>query len=288
MLVSDITKFQKVNKGRNNNDSNNKLREVVITALWDPPIEFINDSGFGKTWNDISQQFKKIVTKLYPYPFDSFKIMKKGGRKNHTDFVFKFVNNNELVHEECIEFKHGSKSISVTPQYLNLPEKFELIPHQSYPEYFYDKFISEICAFDNIEVPTKNQYMKYIHQNNYDKLPIFRDLKDNENNNKKEKTSIVKKSIDEYLKNYAENIDLNKLNIKIRETQNKKFILWDGYNFHIDQFSPDEMVVTSFNSIKNKNTIILNSNCKSKHHLLLRWKNHNGILYPAWQIKLSR
>jgi predicted secreted protein len=45
-----------------------------------------------------------------------------------------------------------------------------------------------------------------------------------------------------------------------------------------------------FHSIKNGNTIVLQSaaNPSTTFHLLLRWRNHKGILNPAWQISLKR
>ena len=39
--------------------------------------------------------------------------------------------------------------------------------------------------------------------------------------------------------------------------------------------------------VKNRNTIVLMSD-NYEYHLLLRWRNHAGILNPAWQIKVVR
>ena len=37
------------------------------------------------------------------------------------------------------------------------------------------------------------------------------------------------------------------------------------------------------------NTVILtNKNKTVEYHMLLRWKNHAGVLFPAWQIKFKR
>jgi hypothetical protein len=48
------------------------------------------------------------------------------------------------------------------------------------------------------------------------------------------------------------------------------------------------MDLTHVEGVKNGNTIVVVSKAGTKHNMLLRWKNHLGILYPAWQISLSR
>jgi hypothetical protein len=48
------------------------------------------------------------------------------------------------------------------------------------------------------------------------------------------------------------------------------------------------MDLTHVEGVKGENTIVVVSRAGTKHHMLLRWKNHLGILYPAWQISLSR
>jgi hypothetical protein len=40
-----------------------------------------------------------------------------------------------------------------------------------------------------------------------------------------------------------------------------------------------------FYSVERKNTIVLKTE-KNEFHLLLRWKNHQGILNSAWQVSI--
>ena len=41
-----------------------------------------------------------------------------------------------------------------------------------------------------------------------------------------------------------------------------------------------------FDRIHRKNTIVLKTD-KNEYHLLLRWKNHQGILNSAWQVSIT-
>ena len=287
-MVDAISKFTKVNAGRHFNDTNNKIRENVITRLWNPPSEYIADSNHGLLWIDVSAKFKTIISSLCKFPFDDVIIKKKAGRKFNYDFHLLFMNNKVCVHEEYIEFKHNAKTICEIPQYLNLSENVGFMPYHSYSEFFYDQYIEKLCNLANLEVPDKDKYMKFIYQNSYDKLPFFRKLKDAEASIKKEKSKLVNESISRYLEKYSAILNLQMLNHAIVRTQTKQYLLWDGKEFHLDKFSEDEMKVISVDSVKNENTLIINSNTEARHHMLLRWKNRKGILYPAWQIKLTR
>lgn len=62
--------------------------------------------------------------------------------------------------------------------------------------------------------------------------------------------------------------------------KDKVFILWDLANFHKETILDDSYGDLQFVEIKNKNTIVVR-NTKYEFALLLRWKNHKGILYPA-------
>ena len=62
----------------------------------------------------------------------------------------------------------------------------------------------------------------------------------------------------------------------------------ESINFYLDKINMNELKVISTNKIKNDNTIVMNTETSTKIFLLLRWRNHKGILNPAWQISLKR
>lgn len=287
-MAADIAKFTRFNAGRHLNDINNKLRENVITHLWNPPKDFVDHPEFGVKWTETSDKFKKSVSSLCVVPFDDLVVKKKAGRKFNYDFKFTYMKDRVVVHTENIEFKHNAKSICDNPQYVNLSENIGFMPYHSYGEFFYDEYIEKLCELAELEVPNKDTYMKFVYQNNYSKFPFFEKLKAKEAEIKDKKSEMVNESISEYLEKYSAMLSLPMLNYEIERTQTKQYLLWDGMDFHLDKFTEDEMKVTGVDSIKNGNTIIVNSKGTAKHHMLLRWKNHKGILYPAWQIKLAR
>ena len=90
------------------------------------------------------------------------------------------------------------------------------------------------------------------------------------------------------MKKFSTSINLPKILDIIKNTQeNKLFILWDcaSKKFILDTIEVKNNIL--YCGIKNKNTIVIKigNNHNDYYDLLLRWKNHKGILYPAWQIK---
>jgi hypothetical protein len=278
----DILSFGKTNKGRHNNDKNNSKRENILLRLY-RPLETDICGENKEVWETIHQEFLKVLKQLCLVDFDDLKIQKKAGRRYNFDFLFTFYCNGLKVHESQIEFKHNAKNICDLTQYFNCPEKTRFI-EESYAKFFYHEFLDNVCI--KLE---ENIYMKEIYKNS-SKNPFFIELKNNENNPefKSKKTKNTHESIKAYLELYASKINLDLLNSEIKRSQaNKIFLCWDGNKFNLDKFSDDELCIESFQEIKNDNTIILKSK-SGEHHMLLRWKNHLGVLYPAWQIKFYR
>jgi hypothetical protein len=126
---------------------------------------------------------------------------------------------------------------------------------------------------------------------NYDVNPFFLHLKECEVNFKKEKAKVVNDSISEYLSSFGQDLDINMFTEKIQESQKDKiYILWGkDMKLHIDSISQEEMSGICIKNIKNNNAIVLESSLtKTTYSLLLRWRNHKGILNPAWQISFKR
>ena len=65
------------------------------------------------------------------------------------------------------------------------------------------------------------------------------------------------------------------------------YLLWKDGKFSLDAISLAEMSGMTFQGIKNENTLIIGTETTT-YGLLLRWRNHKGILNPAWQISMKR
>ena len=179
--------------------------------------------------------------------------------------------------------------------------------YSSYTDFYYDNFLDEYlhifnsgdgggssgsggdgCDFDGLEKPQKDVYLKHVQKVNYNCLSFFELLKENEEINKIEKFEIVKKSIAEYLHKYGETIDIPVFEKKIMESQSgKAFMLYKKEQFIVETFDSLHLMDFVYKGIKNNNTIVV-GNAFLNFNILLRWRNHMGILNPAFQIGVSK
>jgi hypothetical protein len=141
--------------------------------------------------------------------------------------------------------------------------------------------------------------LKKVTSTVYAITPFFAQLKSRELFFQKEKNEVVNASIADYLATYGHTINREAFSEKVKATQTDKiYLLWSNGTFHIDKVSEQEMTEMTFHSIKNGNILELKSGRKGSQNesqpfgtiygLLLRWRNHKGILNPAWQISMKR
>lgn len=292
MLVSDILLFFVSNQKRVENDKNNKIREDILEILHTPPIEFTCHEIYGETWKTMADKWGSTISKLCDSDYDDISVKKKAGRLHNYDFDVSFLKEGQPVKVVKVEFKYNSDSLDKIPQYFNASENKRFIS-TCYAEYFYDNYIDKICGLDDsLLKPPKDVYMNHIYSSDYSSAPFFEKLYEKDVRGTsfyKMKQSIVRESIKTYLELYGNGIDLQLLTSEIKRSQNNKvFILWNKEDFKIDTMRDEESELESIVEIKNNNVIVVKSKSGATHNLLLRWKNHLGILFPAWQIKLER
>lgn len=258
---------------KENNDKTNKIRENIIVQILNNQLQKTWYSS--PEWFKVALRLKEFIKELGHGGLKS--AIHKAGRNFNYDFVFLFEE-----HEVKIEFKNGVKSIDKYPEILSVSSD-NFIKGISYPERFYDFYLSSIT---DDELPTKEFYLKNIHKNQVNH-PFFINLKKVDNFK-----VTVDESIDDYLQNFLD-FDFNAFKEKIKLQNGKTFMLWKDEQFYLDKVSEDDTDI--FNEITLKkgnngyNTVVIKSkNGKTEYHLLLRWKNHAGVLFPAWQIKLRR
>jgi hypothetical protein len=278
---------------RANNDMNNKLREAFFLACRMPGNETIfEDPAYGSDCIDLREKFETKLKQLDEY--DSYAIKQMAGRKYNYDFLLELEKSGEKK-EIKLEFKFNAKSISAIPQFIQKNTTWELFDVK-YHDHFYDgPYLTEILSLNDgtipvpVPVPPKEEYMKHIMKTNYDCHPFFQYLKETEETNKGQKHTIVKRSIADYLAQYAHTIHIDVFKATIIETQsNKEYLLYDPKTcqFHLDRMDMTDVDSLKFDRIERKNTIVLKTE-KNEYHLLLRWKNHQGILNSAWQVSVK-
>ena len=163
----------------------------------------------------------------------------------------------------------------------------------SYAAHYYDFFLPAYVGTDaeglgSVAVPDRATYLQKVYNNAYDAHPFFRAVYNREETAKAAKAAVVNDSIRSFLAEYGSACDLAHLSGLLQAKQvGKVFVLWDGVGaFHLDRLSTEDLTITEVVGVRNGNTLEVRSGGGCTFHLLLRWKNHKGVLYPAWQIKL--
>lgn len=287
LLVSDIDVMTQI-ADRNKNDANNKKRELILSTVLTLGDSYLNDPVYGERWKDLQQKWKTTLDRICDKVYDRIIIDTKAGRGHHYDFHVTYINGDTTVDEKMVEFKHNCSDISLLPQFLSLPDKQDVM-ESSYASYFYDHYLAKYVTCDpeiTCDIPSKENYMKMVFSTNYDIHPFFRQLYDRDTFFKKLKDDVVNESIAKYLTSYHSTLDITKMSEKFKLTQKDKiFILWDLQQFHIDRIEDHELTIITNEGVKNNNTIVLKSNT-CIYQMLLRWRNHKGVLLPAWQISM--
>lgn len=288
LKVSDIQLFTTPQTQRGQNDANNKLRENLLSGLLDISESYTEDVQYGNDWKSVQTSWKKSVSSLCSNVYSKIQIESKGGRMYNYDFIASFYNEaDECIQTSKIEFKNNSKSLEQLPQFLSLSTRCPLI-EMDYAEFYYDCFLQGYLDLDPElpEKPSKEAYLKHVHTTNYDVLPFFRTLYHRESFHTKEKHEWVNQSLEAFLNTYESNVNLNYFTQKLKESQTDKYyFLWDRKQFHVAKFHETDMEDIHVDRIQ-KQTLYLKSKTY-EFKCLLRWRNHKGILMPAWQIGLK-
>lgn len=289
-IFADILLFKTPGVGRESNDDRNARRENVLLYLYNPPAEFLEDPY----WKLMHTKWTSFLATLCDKPYDDVKFKRMGGRLYNYDLEITFLKEKTPVCMIKAEFKHNANTIDGLPEYLS-PAANKPYFDVTYGDYFYDNYVDKVCSHSEqarLLKPTKPEYIKFLYQNEYKKNPFFSCLYETELTDKefyKNKSGLVKESIQTYLQTYLPTINLKMISDDIRQRQQGKvFILWNLKDFKSDVIRDDEMEIIKADMIKNKNTILAVSKAGTVHEMLLRWKNHLGVLYPAWQISLTR
>ena len=283
---SDITTFF-TTSSRNDNDATNKKRENALASLLTVPADYLSDPTHGQQWKMVRDDWIRVLRAFTPDPEREATTKLMGGRKYNYDIDLAIKNSTNNTHK--LEFKYGGTKITELPQFLSLQAKAPLFP-LTFPQFYYDNYIDKYLAADDgitEPKPPLTQYLDMVTKVNYDVSPFFAKLKERENVNKAQKDKIVNDGITDYLNTYGSKIDAAAFTEKVKETQRDKvYMLWSNGKFNMDQLETENLNF-EFYQIRNGNLLEVKSGdlvCS----MLLRWRNHKGVLNPAWQISLKR
>lgn len=279
--------------GRETNDAKNKKRERILGLILTTTVHDAN-KDHGEQWRMLRAKFSEALLSLRPSA-TNVSVKGKGGRKWNYDYEASY---NDSTNPEHIEFKFGGIRISNLPEFFN-PAADKPFHPKLYAEFFYDGgYLNDICTLYSIPVsekPTKTEYLAAVHSNT-STVPFFARLKEAE---KAEvpgarplydaKAAISHRSIRSFLMEQHRMTNLKALTAELQRSQtNKHFLLYSGGAFHHDRLLDEELVAESVVGVQGDYLVIQTGVPTTTIRMLLRWKNHQGILFPAWQISLVR
>lgn len=302
--AKDITLFSESSSGsgREENDKRNKIREKILYMTQEKECSaFYEDKEHGQAWTTLANSFQKAlqeIATLEQIPsYQSMKVIPKGGRKFNYDFLLSFQT--ETGERNIpVEFKFGGTSISSLPEFFN-PAADKAFHSESYASFFYKHSLQRIATLYGVETPLPSQedYVRAVHKNTAT-LPFLESLDkaEREDSDKsstskyKQKQQIVAESIKQYLNKHLDTTDFGLIASELKRSQMKKrFLIYSNGKFHHDALHEDELDLEESAYIKNNNVLVVQTKQPGTEiHMLLRWKNHLGILFPAWQISLIR
>ena len=282
--------------GREANDANNSTREHMILALLtrDPAIPY-NNEEYGQRWRNLRDSLYLVINQVFGNgTTDIMKARLRGGRRFNWDFDLEIRN---AIKKLELKVGHGT-NVDNLPEFFNPGANYDIHDGNFYANYFYDNYLMRVLNIYpgfNGEMLTRDQYMRRVHGTS--RAPaLFSYLYNAEANGtadqKIQKRALVNESISNWLNMVSHNTDIRSLSEALKRSQeDKTFLLFDRdtQRFYADSISNEELTIRNIIGVRNGNTLVLQSNLiTTTIHMLLRWKNHAGILYPAWQISMRR
>ena len=263
------------------NDENNKQRESIIGAIINNKIP--NNYYNKHEWAVMKGAIQSYLAELTGgRPYVTVECIHKGGRKHNHDFDFKFLYVGDS--EPCtfkVELKFNALSISHAPQYSS-PMKPSQYMSDSYEEYYYTNYLNQLSAMAGLPMPTKEDYLKQIHFNSPICMTKYKELYDTDQTFHEFAKKLSHESIEQFIKNTELNIDL--LSAYLFNTQKDKvYMLYSNNAFILQHANMDDYIIEKIIT-RTHNRYECSTKSGKTMKILLRWKNGNGIAFPAFQI----
>lgn len=291
--IDEILHFKSAGLNKSNNDAYNKIRENIITNMFNLDDDYFKDPIYGEEWKLLYDKFTTSVSTLCDVPYASINIKHMGGMSYNYDFLLNFIDKNKKnIKTIKMEFKHNNSNLTKLVQFMELYDKdsknkYDVCVKMSYAEFYYNMYLDKYLEVDDeliCEKPNKEDYLKYVSDITY-KHPFFNLLYKKKDNQIKKKKEIANESVKEYLKLYSSTFNFDKITQKIRESQTGKvFLLWDCEKFHIRKLVDIENITIT--GIKKMNDLSFDLNVSNFEYdicVRLRWANNNGLANPSWK-----
>ena len=276
---------------KNTNDMNNKKRENIIGSIIANTDANMNDYyRFSRRWNHLKNAILNYLTnELNIHRPANILLIHKGGRKYNYDFEIRSESERYYI-----ELKFNVDDVNQAPQFVS-PYNPSKYMSASYEEYYYNHYLP-LLAFsrDDLVIPDKQTYIQEINSTSPNSMRMYQTTYYNGCKSSSKYTG-DKKDIDFYKlanKLSAESIlafiektslNIDALNEYLSNSQkNKIYMLYKNGKFHKQIVKENKYKIKSYT--KYKNMFIAKTQEGKDMKILLRWKNGNGIAFPAFQI----
>jgi hypothetical protein len=285
-----------VRTAKNQNDIQNKQREAIVDALVNKKIP---DSYFyaSRRWKFLRTAVTTFVDIVFPERENPVVCLQKGGRNFNYDF--EFICGEKSAH---IELKFNAADVDETPQFAS-PMKPSQYLSQSFEEYHYNTVLPRIAevAKERVEdLPKKEIYLKEIHGNKPACMGEFQKLYYEGCKSSSKFTeeplaiqfyqnalAVSKQGIYDFIE--ATELDASKLTEYLLDTQKGKiYMLYSNGRFIKQEVNLEDYIITNVTKNGKKSRYECETKTGIKLNVLLRWKNGNGIAFPAFQISAHR
>jgi len=275
---------------KSSNDKNNKMRENIVGAIINKkvPIAYYELYEWSQLLQSINEYIKQLTENK---PYTNIECIHKGNRLYHYDFIFKITYDDNLTSEYNIELKRNK-----SPQFVSPSKPSMYITHTdpdmvSFELYYFTYYLPKL----GLPMPTKEEYIEQIntpnpecmmpyqtkYYNGCDKSSKYTGNQDDIDFYKRS-NEISSNSIERYIE--SAELDTEKLSEYLNNTQKDKiYMIYNGGRFILEKGNIDYTIETV---VKNPKRYRYECICKNglKINVLLRWKNGNGIAFPALQI----
>lgn len=278
---------------RCNNDKSNKTREHIIGALINNKVPE-NYFVLGK-WLIMKNNVFAYINSLTTEPYIKVECINKAGRGNNYDFLIKLYYTIDTWQEYKVEFKFNVSSLDEAPQFVS-PMKPSRYLNNSYEEFYYSNYLTKLAKSANLTMPSMEEYLKQIHSNKPKCMKPFQELYYNgcrtssKFTGKQEHISFynyAKELSNISITQFINNSELNSAMLTdylLTSQANKIYMLYTNNSFIKQVINSDDYIIINIIKQPTKFKYECISKSGKKINVLLRWKNGNGMAFPAFQI----
>jgi hypothetical protein len=278
---------------RSDNDKNNKIRESIIGSIINNqiPTDYYTYSLRWKKMKDEIDKYISDLCKINKLTNQTQNCSHKAGRKHNYDLLLII---NETISYN-IEFKFNAQSVDEAPQFVS-PMKPSQYLETSYEEYYYNNYLILLSNEFNLLLPDKTEYMHKIHSDKPKCMVEYQDkyYKGSKGSSKYTKIEedikfynrakeVSKNSIKTFIEN--NNLKIDELTNYLLNTQtNKVYMLYKNGKIYLECINPENYEIVSYKKEPELQRYVATTKTGIELKILIRWKNGNGIAYPAFQI----